>query len=91
MAKKDDQLLVVFLGGKPDSDDNSGGFAGVFLGLLAIALTMIFFTALLRDAERRQQNYYPQNYFPQSYYPPVQPKSLQPVANSVLLPCSRGV
>lgn len=92
MAKKDDgQFFMVFVGGKPEGGDDGGSPAGLFLGLLAIALAMIFFSALLRDAERKQENYYPRNYYPQSYYPPAQPQSLQPVANRALLPCSRGL
>ncbi len=77
MAKKDDgQFFMVFVGGKPEGGDDGGSPAGLFLGLLAIALAMIFFAALLRDAERRQQNYYPR-----SYFPPTQSNVLQPAAD----------
>lgn len=92
MSKKDDSFFVMFVGGKPDGGgDDGGGPAGVFLGLLAIALAMIFFASLLRDAERQQQNYYPQNYSPRSDYLPTSVNSLPRGAGSSLLPCSKGL
>lgn len=92
MAKKDDgQFFMVFVGGKPEGGDDGGSPAGVFLGLFAIALAMIFFAALLRDADRRQQNYYPQNYSPRSYSPLPQSNVLQPAVGTTLSPCPRGL
>ncbi len=87
MAKE--RLLVVLLG-EPDGGGDGGGSAGVVLGLFAIALAMMFFTALLHDAERQRQNYYPQNYTPRSYYPPMPSNSLR-FATGSPLPCAGGL
>lgn len=90
MHRKDDSFFVIVFGGKAGGDDENGP-AGLFLGLLAIALAMIFFVALLRDAERRQQNYYPQNYSPRSYYSPTPSNPLQPATGNTFGPCPRGL
>lgn len=93
MINKDDSFFVIVFGGKPGGGNESSP-AGIFLGLLAIALAMIFFAALLRDAERQRQNYYPQSYSPQNYYPPTPSNSLPSIASgpvSPVLPCAQGL
>lgn len=90
MHRKDDSFFVIVFGGKPGGDDENGP-AGLFLGLLAIALAMIFFAALLRDTERRQQNYYPQSYSPRSYYSPTPSNSLTSAIDTRFLPCPEGL
>jgi hypothetical protein len=52
-SKDDDQVFMVFVGGRSCAEDKNE-FGNVLVGVLATAIAMMVFVALVRDAEQRR-------------------------------------